>query len=416
MLEKGAYVSYAACGIPYYIQGLVSGIEGLAALSPRQVVEDRKIDLKLGHEAISIDPEKHQVQVKTKSGTYLKPFDKLLIATGARAQKSNIGLAESARIFTINNLEDAKRLHDFISREKPADCAVIGGGYIAIEMVEAFNEIGLKTHLIHRRDSLTTTFEREISDLVFAEMKKEGVIKLLNEPVVRVDEQDNQALVFTEKNTFAFDLVIVATGVEPVNELALGCGIETGVKAAIRVDKYLQTSIDDIYAAGDCATTKNLITGKETFIPLALKANKEGVAAGINISGGKEAFGGILGSAITKFCGLGIARTGLTLDQAEKNGFEAMKFTVASAGKASYFPGYGVLTAVLIADKNEGRLLGAQLAGPQEAVKRIDVYATAITNKMTIRQLYELDLAYSPPFSPVYDPVVLAGRVGRKKF
>ncbi len=415
VLEKGSYISYAACGIPYYVQGLVPELEKLITVTPQEAVEKRNLDLKLGHEVLSIDPGKHTLQVKSSDGTYSKSFDRLLISTGARPLKSDLDYETSARVFTINTLEDGKRLLDFIRQEKPSDCAVIGGGYIAIEMVETFKEIGLKTHLIHRRDSLSLSFEREISDLVIAEMEKENVTILLNEHVARVEEHNNLVEVTTDQNSYTFDLVVIAAGMEPNSDLAIQCGIQTGIKNAIRVNGSMQTSLPEIYSAGDCTATKNLITGKEIFAPLALKANKEGVTAGINISGGTEIFPGTLGSAVTKFCSMGIARTGLTLAEAESNEINAVKYTVTASSKAHYFPGHAPLTAVLVAEKKGGRLLGAQLIGPVDSVKRIDVYATAITGLMTIKQLFELDLAYAPPFSPVYDPIILTGRVGRKK-
>jgi len=221
--------------------------------------------------------------------------------------------------------------------------------------------------------------------------------------------------VHTDKGVLTYDLVIVAVGVEPNSALAKNCGIETGVKGSIKVDQYMRTNIPDIYAAGDCTETTDIVTGRPVYVPLALKANKEGIVAGVNISGGNEAFPGVLGTAIMKFYDLGLARTGLTLAEAEAAGFPAVKFTVTSNSKAHYFPGAGKLTAVLTADKKTGRLLGAQLAGPVDGVKRIDTYATSITAKMTLDDIFQLDLAYAPPFSPVYDPVVLTGRVGRKK-
>jgi len=416
VLEKGSYISYAACGIPYFVQGLVPGLENLITVTPREAVEKRKIALKLGHEVLSIDPGKQAVQVRNSDRTYSKSFDRLLISTGARPSKNGVEYDISSRVFTVTSLEDGKRLLDFIKQENPSDCAVIGGGYIAVEMVEAFKEIGLTTHLIHRRDSLSLSFEKEISDLVLDEMEKEGVVRHLNEPVRRVEKSGNRVKVYTENNSLAFDLVVVATGMEPNSDLAVQCGIQTGVKEAIRVNDYMQTSLPVIYSAGDCTATKNLITGKEIFSPLALKANKEGVTAGINISGGTDIFPGTLGSAVTKFCKLGIARTGLTFGEAIDNDIDAIKFTVTAGSKAHYYPGHGPLTTVLVAEKKGGRLLGAQMAGPVDSVKRIDVYAVAITGQMTVKQLYELDLAYAPPFSPVYDPVILAGRVGRKKF
>jgi CoA-dependent NAD(P)H sulfur oxidoreductase len=292
---------------------------------------------------------------------------------------------------------------------------VIGGGYIAIEMLEAFLERGLETHLIHRRDELVRSFEKEISDLTLAEMKKEGIVLNLNRSVSKLVEKNNVVEVHSGEEILNYDLVVVAAGVVPNSDLARKSGIATGIKESIRVNQYLQTNYPEIYAAGDCAETRNLLTGKPTYVPLALKANKEGVAAGINISGGREAFPGVLGTAITKFCSLGLARTGLTLDEAEQNGLKAFKYSLTANSKAHYYPGNGNLTAVLVAEKSSGRLLGAQLAGPADAVKRIDVYATALTAGMNLNDIFQLDLSYAPPFSPVYDPVVLTGRVGRKK-
>jgi NADPH-dependent 2,4-dienoyl-CoA reductase/sulfur reductase-like enzyme len=281
-------------------------------------------------------------------------------------------------------------------------------------MLEALKERGIETHLIHRREDLAHTFETEISDLAKAEMVKHGITLKLSHSVMRINEGEKNAEIYADQGKLNYDLVIVATGVEPVSALAQQCGIETGVKNSIRVNGRMQTNFPYIYAAGDCAETKDLVSGKAVYVPLALKANKEGVAAGVNICGGEETFPGILGTAITKLCDLGLARTGLTLAEAEKNGFDALKFTVKSNTKAHYYPGAGPLTAILVAEKKGGRLLGAQLAGPVDSVKRIDVYATAITAGMTLDQIFQLDLAYAPPFSPVYDPIVLAGRVGRK--
>lgn len=416
VFEKGPYISYAACGIPYHVEGLVPDLEDLITVSPEEAVEKRKINLKLHHEAIAIDPRGKQVTVDSPNGPLTESFDYLVIAAGARPLKTDLDYSPSKRIYTVHSLNDSETLRSFIENDSPAKCAVIGGGYIAIEMLEALKKRGLETHMIHRRDELARSFEKEISDLAMAEMSKEQIILNLNRPVSRVVEKNETVEVYTDKDVLKYDLVIVATGVEPNSHLAHECGIETGVKGSIRVNQYMQTNYPYIYAAGDCAETKDIITGNSVYVPLALKANKEGVVAGVNISGGKEAFPGVLGTAITKFCKLGLARTGLTLAEAEKNGFNALKFKVESNSKAHYYPGRGTLTAVLIADKNKGRLLGAQLAGPVDSVKRIDVYATAITAGMTIDQIFQLDLAYAPPFSPVYDPVILTGRVGRKMF
>lgn len=414
VFEKGPYISYAACGIPYHVQGIVPSLEDLITITPEEAVHKRKLDLRLNHSVTSINPQKKTVAVDKPEGPLTENFDYLVIATGARPLTAGIEYRPSKRVSTVHTLDDSIALRNLIETEKPGKCAVIGGGYIAVEMLEALNDRGIETHLIHRRENLARTFETEISDLAKAEMVRQGIVLNLNHTVLRVVEGEKYAEVYTDQGTLNYDLAIVATGVEPVSALAQQCSIERGVKNSIRVNAHMQTNFPYIYAAGDCAETKDLVTGKAVYVPLALKANKEGVVAGVNICGGEETFPGILGTAITKLCDLGLARTGLTLAEAENNGFAALKFTVKSNSKAHYYPGAGSLTAVLVAEKQSGRLLGAQLAGPVDSVKRIDVYATAITAEMTLDQIFQLDLAYAPPFSPVYDPIVLAGRVGRK--
>ncbi len=415
VLEKGQYISYAACGIPYHVEGIVPGLDNLLGVSPEDARKKRKLDLRLNSEVTAIDPGGKSVTFKDDQGKNTIDFDYLVIATGARPMQTGIEYTPAKRIFNAHKLDDSEAIRSFIESEKPRSCAVVGGGYIAIEMLEAFLARGLETHLFHRRDSLSRSLEKEISDLGLAEMEKEGVKLRLNKTVKKVTESNGKAKVHCENETADFDLVIVAAGVEADSALARAARIETGIKKSIKVNEYMQTNYPYIYSAGDCTETKNIISGKPVFVPLALKANKEGVAAGVNISGGKEAFPGVLGTAITKFRSLGLARTGLTLAEAEESGFKAVSFSVTAGSKSGYYPGVGPLTAVLVAEQGTGRLLGAQLAGPVDGVKRIDVYATAITVKMTMEEIYQLDLAYAPPFSPVYDPVVLTGRVGRKK-
>jgi CoA-dependent NAD(P)H sulfur oxidoreductase len=415
VLEKGPYISYGACGIPYHVGGLVGSLDDLITITPEEAIGKRKLDLRINHAATAINPEAKLVTSETQEGRETEGYDFLVIATGAKPQQAGIEYNPSDRIYTAHTLADSEKMRQFIVDEKPRRCAVIGGGYIAIEMLEAFLERGLETHLIHRRDELVRSFEKEISDLTLAEMKKEGIVLNLNRSVSKLVEKNNVVEVHSGEEILNYDLVVVAAGVVPNSDLARKSGIATGIKESIRVNQYLQTNYPEIYAAGDCAETRNLLTGKPTYVPLALKANKEGVAAGINISGGREAFPGVLGTAITKFCSLGLARTGLTLDEAEQNGLKAFKYSLTANSKAHYYPGNGNLTAVLVAEKSSGRLLGAQLAGPADAVKRIDVYATALTAGMNLNDIFQLDLSYAPPFSPVYDPVVLTGRVGRKK-
>jgi len=414
VFEKGSYISYGACGIPYHVEGLVPKIDDLVTVTPAEAVGKRKLDLRMQHEVTAVDPDLKIVTYHSKGNKGQESFDYLVIATGARPIKAEIDYSPSDLIYTVHTLDDSLILRDFIERKKPRSCAVVGGGYIALEMLEALHSRGIETHMIHRRTSLSRSFEQEVSDLIISVMADQGIIMKLKHSVRKITASDNRVEVTTDKGLLYYDLVVVGAGVEPNSDLAKRCGIETGVRESIKVNDYLQTSIAGIYAAGDCVETRNIVTGQPVYVPLALKANKEGVVAGINIAGGREPFPGVLGTAITKFGNLGLARTGLTLAEALKGGFDAFKFKVEANSRAHYYPGQGPMTFVLIADKKEGRLLGAQIAGPADSVKRIDVYAAVISAGMTLDQIFQLDLAYAPPFSPVYDPVVLTGRVGRK--
>lgn len=413
--ERGQFISYAACGIPYHVQGLFNNLDDLITVTPRDARDKRNINLKLNHDVTAIDAEDKKITVKGPEDVVTDNFDFLVIATGAGPMKTTIEYTPSERIYNVHTLDDSVTLRQLVESGKIKNCAVIGGGYIALEMLEALKDRGFETHLIHRREDLSRSFEKEISNMAKEEMDKEDIILHLGQSVKKITENDGSVLVHTDRETLHFDLVVVGAGVEPNNRLARDCGIQTGAKGSIKVNENMQTNFSYIYAAGDCTETKNQVSGKAVFVPLALKANKEGIVAGVNISGGNEKFPGVMGTAITKFFNLGLARTGLTLAEAEESGFDATKFSVTSGTKSHYYPGAGSLTSILIADKKDGRLLGAQLAGPTDGVKRIDVYVTAITARMTLEDIFQLDLAYAPPFSPVYDPVVLAGRVGRKK-
>ena len=415
VFEKNSYISYAACGMPYYIEGLVKDVEELIELTPRAVIDERRIDLRLGYEVTKIIPAEKKVVVKSKEeGEQEESFDFLLLATGSLPEISGLEFPQSDRIFVLKNLEDMQKIDLFIRESSPTSCAVIGGGYIGIEMLEAFKARGLETHLIHRRADLAKTFEKEISDLIKEEMSARGIVLQLETGIKKIKEEKGKIVVVTDKGDLKYDFVFLGLGVVPNTKLAKESGIELGVKGAVKVNEYLQTNYDFIYAAGDCAQTINMISREPVYTPLALKANKEGMLAGMNIAGRKAPFPGVLGTAITKFFSLGIARTGLTFEEAEKLRFNPVKITVNSRTRARYYPPSENMFSLIIADKNSGRILGAQLAGPLDSVKRIDVYAAALYNRMPLDEIFNLDLAYAPPFSPVYDPVLLAARVGKK--
>ncbi len=416
VFEKGDYISYASCGISYLIEGSISNSDKLVRLTPQMAVQERNIDLRLRHEVTMLNPAESYVEVRDTEGvTRRESFDFLVISTGCTSVTGDIEVTGHHRVFTLKNLSDGIRLNNFRHKYKPKRAVVIGAGNIAIEMLEAFKSIEMETCMVHRRDSLARLYEKEISRRVMDYMEEKGIDLKLNRKVVGVQEKDDVVLVETSEEQLTCDLVVLATGVRPQTDLLAGSGVEAGIKETVKVNALMQTNYEHIYAAGDCAETMNIVSGKKVFSPLALKANKEGYTAGINISGGEEMFPGTLESAITKFFDMGIARTGLTVDAARESGFAADRVVLSGRSRADYYPGGGKLQTVLTVDSQTARVLGAQLSGPVDAVKRVDVYAAAITARMTVDDLFNLDLAYAPPFSPVYDPVVMAGRISRKK-
>lgn len=418
VFEKGAHISYAGCGMPYYLEGIVPDFKDLLELSPETVIKDRKVDLRRHHEVLEVDPSAKTLRVKdiVSGKEEHVSFDYLLLSTGAVPSTKGINISpeQGNRVFTLKSLDDMQEISTLLTTEKPTKCAVIGGGYIAVEMLEAFLARGLETHLVHRRDQLAKTFEPEISAMILEKMREEGIKLELNHSAQKVVAAENKVDIHTDKGVLDFDFVLVATGVEPNTSFLKSSGIELGSKGAIVTNSYQQTNYSYIFAAGDCAQTTSVITGQPAYVPLAPKANKEGLIAGTNIAGGKEEFPGISETAITKFADLGIARTGLTLEAAQKSGYNAVKYSFSTLSKARYYPGGEEIYGVMVIDQDHGYFLGAQLAGPADSVKRIDVFAILIQQKITVDEAFKLDLSYAPPFSPVYDPVILAARLGRK--
>jgi NADPH-dependent 2,4-dienoyl-CoA reductase/sulfur reductase-like enzyme len=415
VFERGEYISYAACGIPYFVGGAVSRLEELVEVSPEEAREKRKVDLRLGHNVVAIDPVQRTVSVVSNSGSFDESFDCLIIATGARPQTLGIDARLYEYAFTMNDLYDADRIHRYIAEAKPKRVAVIGGGYIGLEAVESFSGRGIETMLIHRRKELHRSFEKEISDIILNKLAEKGVTLHLGSAFRGLEQRSNGIGIISDDSVIDADAVLLAIGVVPNSELAAEAGIILGANGAVRVNEFMETNIEGIYAAGDCATS-NLVTFPiEVHAPLALKANKQGLIAGMNVAGARESFAGVMNASITKIFNLGVSRTGLSFAQAQELGLEPQKIMVQSRDRARYYPDSAQITSLVIVSKKDRRILGAQLAGKLDSVKRVDVYTTAIHNNMTIDQVFDLDLAYAPPFSPVYDPVLLAARVARKK-
>jgi len=415
VFERGAYISYAACGIPYFIGGAVRRLEELVEVTPEEAREKRGIDLRLDHNAVAVDPKGRTVEIEAPGGRFTESFDRLIIATGARPETLGIDTGRYARVFTMNDLYDARRIHQCIAGTKPKRVAVIGGGYVGLEAVEAFAGRGIETLLVHRRSELHRSFEKEISDIILKKLSDSGVVLHLGCAFSGLEQRDDTVCIASDAGTIDADAALLAIGVVPNSGLAASAGISLGANGAIRVNEFMETDAEAVYAAGDCATSRMVNFPVEVHAPLALKANRQGLVAGMNAAGARASFPGVMNASVTKVFDLGVARTGLSYDQAAALELEPEKIVVQSRDRARYYPDSSPLTSLVIVSRRDRRIVGAQLAGRTESVKRIDVYTTAIHNSMTVDQVFDLDLAYAPPFSPVYDPVLLAARVARKK-
>lgn len=410
--EKGDYTSYSACGIPYLIGGTVDELSELQVRTPEQFAK-RDIEARIRSEVMSIDLDSRKVEVRdhAEGRTYTEGFDQLLIATGASPIRPPIEGSHAAGIFGVQTLGDGEAVQRFIKDEDPRRAVVVGAGYIGIEMAEAFVLNGLSTSVVERAANPMGTLDDDMAEMVTAAMRGEGIVVHTGESVTGFEVQDGRVVgVVTDGRSLGADIVVLGLGAKPNSRLAEEAGIPIGPSGGIKVDRRMATEVDGVWAAGDCAEKFHLVSRKPVAVALGTHANKEGRTAGINIGGGYETFPGVLGTAVTKVCSLEVARTGLKEAEAADAGFEFVTGKVESTTRAGYFPGAAPLTTKLIAEKRSGRLLGGQIVGLEGAAKRIDVIATALWNEMTVDDMLQMDLSYAPPFSPLWDPVLVAAR------
>lgn len=417
MLEKSPYISYGACGMPYNMIDPTRGMEELIVVCPDDFIKKRKVDTRVENEVIDIDPEKHLVKVRDNHDgrLYNICYGKLVISTGARARLPDIDGLNLKGVFKLRNLADGIVLKDFILKSKPSKAVIIGGGYIAMEMVEVFMYYEMKVTIMKRSQEIPSGYESEIVDRVKAKLYSNGVEVVTGVSIEGFEGKDGKVrCVYTNKGRWESEIVLIAMGVVPEVEIGARAGLEVGERGAIMVNEYLQTSNPEIYSAGDCAVHFHRITRKPSFFPLGTTANKQGRIAGYNIAGGRKTFDGVVGTSVFRVIDLEVARTGLGLSQALKEGFEATKTTITHRSRAHAYPGSKDITVVFVYDKNTGKLLGAQMAGEEGVSKRIDVIACAVTSGMTVEQVSGLDLAYAPPFSPVWDPLLVCANQSLK--
>ena len=418
VLEKGNWASYAACGMPYYLKGNVEDIEDLIAVRPEVFRYERNIDLRLNHEATKIDPEKKIVFVHTSEGEIELNYDKLLISTGAKVFRPRIEGIDSDGVFFLREIGDAIKIREYLEKRNPKTVHIIGGGYIGLEMAEAFHSQRLKVHIVELSPHILSTFSPEIVEVVERDIQNYTTLHM-GKKVNKIDKTvEGKLSVFLEdmqnkqQEILETDMILIATGIIPEIALAKEAGVELGKTGAIVTDEYGLTNIPDIYAVGDCAEVKSVVTGKNIYLPLALTANRNGRAVGSTIGGKKTPLTPIAGTAVVKVFDLEVATTGIMdIEKAKEYGFDPIKITIGGYSRAGYYPGAKPLRISLMADKNTKRVLGGSMVGEEGVAKRIDTIATVLYSKLTAEEMENLDLAYAPPFSPVWDPILNAARV-----
>ncbi|WP_433551362.1 FAD-dependent oxidoreductase [Micromonospora zamorensis] len=415
VFERGHFTSYSACGIPYWISGLVPGPEALIARDPQTFRTEYAMDVRMRHEVTAIDLERREVVARDLEGggEVRERFDDLMYATGAVPVKPPWAVTDAGGVFGMQTLDDGAALREWLDSEpQPRRAVVVGGGYIGVEIAEALIQRGLSVTLVEAGDQPMATVDGDMGELVADAMRGLGITIRTGLPVTGLEQRDGRvSAVVTAEGPMPTDVVVLGLGVRPNAALAEAAGLPIGPTGGVRVDRRMRVpGLPGIWAAGDCVETLHRVSGMPVHVPLGTHANKQGRVAGINIGGGYATFAGVIGTAVTKVCDLEVGRTGLREGEARTAGFDFVSVIAESTNRAGYYPGSRPMTVKLLAERPSGRLLGAQIVGWSEAAKRIDTLAVALWNGMTVDDMTSLDLGYAPPYAPVWDPVLIAAR------
>jgi NADPH-dependent 2,4-dienoyl-CoA reductase/sulfur reductase-like enzyme len=423
VFERSPHISYSACGMPYWIGGVLESERQLVVLTPQIARKKRGIDVRIHHEVIAIDSSARLVHVTNhESGeTFEQPYAKLLIATGARPLYPPIPGLDTPGVFTLRAFADSHRIHEFMEQSQPRRATIIGGGYIGLEMAEAFRDRGLEVTIVEMQPQIMPMFDEDMVGAVTEHLLEKGVKLHLNTEVKAIRKSEEGILVeTTSKDALVADIVLLSVGVRPNSELASAAGLKLGPANAIHIDRRLRTSAPDIFAAGDCAAHYHLVLEQDVWIPLATSANKGGRVAAENMLGGNTTLPGILGTAVVKVFDYTMSNTGLSQREAKgsglfgKGGEYVGSATIEAKDRANYWPGAADISVKLIFDRRDGRVLGGQLVGKDGVNKRIDIVATAITASMTLEDVTMLDLSYAPPYSTTHDPLQICASVAQR--
>ena len=412
VLERSGYVSYANCGLPYYLGGEISDRKKLTLQTPESFRRRFNVDVRVHSEAVAIDRAKKCVRVRTAGGEeYDEGYDKLVYAPGAKAVLPPFA-GKGDRIFTLRTVEDTFRIDDFIAGRAPSSAIVVGGGFIGIEAAENLTRRGIAVTLVQMEEQVMLPFDYDMACILHAELRRCGVALRLSSKVTSLSQGDAGVAAEIEGGgSISADIALVAVGVQPETHLAREAGLALGPRGAVLTDEHMRTSDPDIYAAGDAVLVKNSVTGADALVPLAGPANKQGRIAADNICGIASSYRGAQGSSVLKVFGMTAAATGLSEKAARAAGFDCASALLFSPDHATYYPGARNMTLKVTFEKGSGRILGAQAVGYGGVDKRVDVLATAIRARMTDEDLVSLDLCYAPPYSSAKDPVNMAGYV-----
>ncbi len=407
--EAGGYVSYSACGMPFHVAGVVSEFASLLHYPVEKFEKERRIQIRLHSRVTEIDTEKKVIRFLSSGVPEQDHFDRLIIATGA-SPKVPPDLAGLNAVRTLRTLNDLDAFEELANRA--SHITIVGAGYIGLELSESFRMLGKDVRILQRSDRILRGYDAELSKQIVDEVVGNGIRIDFKTEIEKVEERGTAVRIRTKDGSeFDTDMIVAATGVTPNSALASSAGIALGASGAIRVNEYMETSAPGIFAAGDVATTFNMITGESIYMPLATGSNKSGRVAGENAAGGRVRWSGVAGTEVVKVFSLEVGRTGIDENEAVSHGFEPVSSTITSTTRSAYYPGAGPLTIRLMADRKSHRFLGGNIIGKEGVAKRLDVLATAIAAGMTVDQLVTVDYSYSPPFAPAWEPIGVAADV-----
>ncbi len=412
VFERSGYVSYANCGLPYYIGDVITDQEELTLATPESFFSRFRIDMKVNHEVTAINTERKTVSVKNLNTgeEFEESYDKLLLSPGAKPTQPKLPGLGIDKLFTLRTVEDTLKIKEYINKHKPKSVVLAGGGFIGLELAENLRDIGMDVTIVQRPKQLMNPFDADMAAIIHSQMRKHGVKLALGYNVEGFEEEEKGVKVLLSgREPLHADMAVLAIGVTPDTVLAKEAGLELGIKGSIVVNQRMETSVADIYAVGDAVQVKNYVTGEDALISLAGPANKQGRIAADNICGGDSRYMGSQGSSVIKVFDMTAAVTGINETHAIKSGLNTDTVILSPMNHAGYYPGGRVMTMKVVFEKDSYRLLGAQIIGFEGVDKRIDVIAAAIHAGMKATELKDLDLAYAPPYSSAKDPVNMVG-------